>query len=164
MAPAVIFGTLNMATSVAAYFGIIDSVSGNVKKILHAPFNSAISNLKAALCATDENVEFYIRQALVEFNNACFLEENENLISAYLGKALCQHLLKDYANRDLSIANIKHVTLSLSAKSKSALVSATNMGLFGFVGKLTSYILGMTPFDKRVKSFDDYKQLALATK
>jgi hypothetical protein len=167
MTPAVIFGALNMATSVAAYFGLIDSVSSNVKKLLHAPFNSAISNLKAALHATDENVEFYIRQALVEFNNACSLEENENLISAYLGKALCQHLLKDYYNRDLSMANIKKVELSLSEKTKAALKDPTISvgGVFGYLLAASYYSLAgrVPPYEARKISFERYKQLALKT-
>ena len=167
MTPAVIFGAINMATSVAAYFGLIESVGGNVKKLLHAPFNSAISNLKAALCATDENVEFYIRQALVEFNNACSLEENENLISAHIGKAMCQHLLKDYRNRDLSMANIKNVELTLSEKTKAVSKTASKVVVFGQFYYLYKAIKGepvsYSDYQDRVEAFNKYKQLALAT-
>lgn len=168
MTPAVIFGALNMATSVAAYFGLIESVGGNIKKLLHAPFNSAINNLKSALCATDENVEFYIRQALVEFNNACSLESNENLISAHIGKAMCQHLLKDYLNRDKTMANIKDVELTLSEKTKAVSKTAIKFtgpgNLYSLYKALKGESVSLSDYQDRIKSFNDYKQLALATK
>lgn len=157
-----------MATSVAAYFGLIESVGGNVKKLLHGPFNSAINNLKSALCATDENVEFYIRQALIEFNNACSLESNENLISAHIGKAMCQHLLRDYLNRDLTMENIKTIELSLSEKTKA--VSKTALKFTGPGQLYCMYKLfrgrpeTLSDYQEREKSFNEYKQLALATK
>ena len=148
MTPAVIFGTLNMATSIAGYFGLIESVGGNVTKLLHAPFKSAISNLNAALSASDKNVDFYIRQALIEFNQACSLEDNENLISALIGKAMGQHL---------------------SEKTQS--VAKTGLPYLGGVGNLYNlYKLakGENPFTNdysdRIKKFEEYKQLALATK
>lgn len=169
MTPAVIFGTLNMATSIAGYFGLMESVGGNVTKLLHAPFKSAISNLNAALSASDKNVDFYIRQALIEFNQACSLEDNENLISALIGKAMCQHLLKDNVNREITMRSIADVQLTLSEKTKS--VAKTGLPYLGGVGNLYNlYKLakGENPFTNdysdRIKKFEEYKQLALATK
>lgn len=169
MEPAVIFGSFNISTSITAYFGLIESVGGNVQKLLHAPFKSSVNNLKAANNSNSfQNSEFYIRQALIEFNEACTLEENENLISAYIGKAMCQHLLGDFANRDLTMLNIKEVKLSISEKTKA--VSKTALKMFGLGPIFSAYkilngeIPYISDYFNRLQKFEEYKQLALATK
>lgn len=140
MTPAVIFGSLNMASSIAAYLGLIDNVSSNVQKLVHAPFKSAISNLKSASTSSNStNSQIYIRQALIEFNQATALEDNENLISALIVKAMCQHLLGDYANRDMTLSSIKDVNLSRSEKAKA--VSKTVLKILGLGTLYTSYKL-----------------------
>lgn len=179
MSPAVIFESINFATSIAAYFGLIESVGGNVQKLLHAPFRSAVNNLRAALNSSTSNTEFYIRQALVEFNQACCLEENENLISAYIGKAMCQHLLGDSVNRDLTMSCIDNVELTLSEKTKTVAKNAfdsTGVGGLTLAAKILGRrFKGNNSFDfddyfsernlsLRIEKFNAYKQLALATK
>lgn len=120
------------------------------------------------MCATDENVDFYIRQALIEFNNACSLESNENFISAHIGKAMCQHLLRDYRNRDLTMDDIKNIELTLSEKTKAILKTAFKFTGPGQLYSMYKLLKGkpetLSDFQERIQSFNDYKQLALATR
>lgn len=157
MTPSLIFKSFNIATSIAGYFGLIENVQNNVQKLLHQSFKSAISNLQAALNADKEMKTFYIKQALVEFNAACSVEINENLISSLLGKAMCQHLLGDTANRDLSMRKIKDVQLSGSAKTQ--VVAKNIFKLLFFPGMMNDIIE-----PGRLEKFEQYKQLALSAK
>lgn len=170
MTPRVIFGGVNLAMSIAGYFGLIENVNNNVQKLLHQSFKSAISNLQASLNASEPEMKtFYIKQALVEFNAACSVEINENLISSLLGKAVCQHFLGDYINRDLTMEEIKNVNLSLSEKtkaiSKTVLKQITGFGNFYNLYKCWK---GENPYtsdyNERLDKFESYKQLVLATK
>lgn len=113
-------------------------------------------------------MDFYIRQALVEFNNACSLESNENLISAHIGKAMCQHLLKDYRNRDLTMDNIKNIELTLSEKTKAVSKTALKFTGPGQLYSIYKLLKGkpetLSDYQERIQLFNEYKQLALATK
>lgn len=169
MTPAVIFGSLNLATSIAAYFGLIESVGGNVQKLLHQAFKSAILNLEYAQTASSDASRLdYIKTAKERFIDAVSVEENENLISSYVGLAMCQHLMGDLVNRDISMRNIKDVQLTLSAKTKA--VSKTVFKLTGPGNIYTLYKIakGENPYTNdytdRLAKFEKYKQLALATK
>ena len=44
----IIFKATSILKSIAAYLGIIDSLSADVKKLLHQPLKSAIQNLEYA--------------------------------------------------------------------------------------------------------------------
>ena len=48
MDPITIFKAASIAESIAAYLGVVDSVSADIKKLLHQPFKSALINLKYA--------------------------------------------------------------------------------------------------------------------
>lgn len=169
MAPAVIFGCINMATSIAAYFGLIESVGGNVQKLLHQAFKSAIQNLQYAQSASsDTNRLDYIKTATERFIDAISVEENENLISSYVGLAMCQHLLGDITNRDITMRNIKDVQLTLSEKTKAVSKTAFKLTGPGNIYTLYKIAKGENPYTndyaERLEKFEKYKQLALATK
>ena len=124
MTPAVIFGSINMATSIAAYFGLIESVGGNVQKLLHQAFKSAIQNL--------------------------------------------QHLMGDIENRDITIQSINDVKLTLSEKTKAVSKTAFKIIGIGNIYSLYKIVKGENPYTtdyaNRLAKFENYKQLALATK
>lgn len=168
MTPAVIFGSLNVASSIGAYLGLIDNVSSNVQKLVHAPFKSAISNLKSASTSSNStNSQIYIQQALIEFNQATTLEENENLISALIGKAMCQHLLGDYANRDMTMASINDVKLSIKEKAKATTKVILKKVILGPITfPLNDVLIDGIPkndyFD-RLQKFEEYKKKALSS-
>ncbi len=164
MTPAVIFGSINMATSIAAYFGLIESVGGNVQKLLHQAFKSAIQNLEYAQTASsDINRLDYIKTAKERFIDAISVEENENLISSYVGLAMCQHLMGD-----ITIQSINDVKLTLSEKTKAVSKTAFKIIGIGNIYSLYKIVKGENPYTtdyaNRLAKFENYKQLALATK
>ena len=103
MGAAVIFGAVNLSSSIAGYLGLIDNVNSNVKKLLHQSFVSAVQNLNYATTASGTNQMEYIRRARDLFIDAISVEENENLISSYVGLGMCQHLLGDFQNSSMTI-------------------------------------------------------------
>lgn len=180
MTPAIIFGSLNLATSIAAYFGLIESVSGNVQKLLHQAFKSAIQNLQYAITASSNVSRLdYLKTAKDRFIDAISVEENENLISSYIGLAMCQHLLGDTSNRDMTMRKINNVKLTLSEKTKAIAKNAfdfTGAGGLTFTAKMLGRRLkgdnnmnlddyfSERSLSSRIEKFNAYKQLALATK
>lgn len=169
MPPAVIFGSINMATSIAAYLGLIESVSGNVQKLLHQAFKSAIQNLNYAQTASSATSRLeYIKTAKERFIDAISVEENENLISSFVGLAMCQHVLGDIANRDLTMQKIDKVKLTLSEKTKAISKTALKISGPGSIYSLYKIAKGENPYSNdyvdRLTKFENYKQLALATK
>lgn len=159
MTPAVIFGSINLAQSIAGYMGLIESVGGDVKKLLHQSLKSALQNLEYARSATGQNQLDYIRAARERFIDAISVEQNESLISAIVGLAMCQHLLGDDKNVKVTLDRINSVELTLSEKTKSA-------GLDFLLNAIPVF----GPFhtvsfaDARKEQFEEYKRLALATK
>lgn len=119
MDPITIFKAASMAESIAAYLGVVDSVSADIKKLLHQPFKSALINLKYAKDASNSTTcENYIKQAINEFIRAITVEENENLVSAYLGLSMCQYTLGDFINAKTTLKKISSVNLSKTERAK----------------------------------------------
>lgn len=111
MEACIIFGTLNAAKTIAEYLGLIETVDNSIKQLLHQQFVAAQNFLKNAETATDNIRVEYLKSALNSFNLAIAVEENENLISSYVGMAMCQYLLGDIANARSSLLNASKVQL-----------------------------------------------------
>ena len=98
MDPITIFKAASMAESIAAYFGVVDSVSADIKKLLHQPFKSALINLKYAKDASNSTTcENYIKQAINEF---------------------IQYTLGDFINAKTTLKKISSVNLSKTERAK----------------------------------------------
>ena len=173
MGAAVIFGAVNLSSSIAGYLGLIDNENSNVKKLLHQSFVSAVQNLNYATTASGTNQMEYIRRARDLFIDAISVEENENLISSYVGLAMCQHLLGDFQNSSMTIERIKDVKLTLSEKSKAvskiALKMSTGHLYLIYKALKDEYLSSGFPFyyddyTKRTQRFEEYKQLALSVR
>lgn len=54
-----VFGTLRVATGIAGYFGLVDSVSVDVKKLVHQAFLSAKDNRVCSQCNWGKSVGLY---------------------------------------------------------------------------------------------------------
>lgn len=116
--PTTIFKAVSLTKAIAQYLGFIDGISDDIKKLLHQSFKSAILNLEYAKGAnSDFNRLEYVKSARDEFIRAITVEVNENLVSAYLGLAMCQFLLKDKENAIRTINRIKNVQLSQSERN-----------------------------------------------
>lgn len=119
MDPITIFKAASIAESIAAYLGVVDSVSADIKKLLHQSLKRALINLKYAKDASNSNTcESYIKQAINEFIRAIAVEENENLVSAYLGLSMCQYTLGDLINAKTTLKKISSVNLSKTERAK----------------------------------------------
>ena len=108
--------TLGVATCVkfvAEYLGLIESVVDNTSKLRHQPLNSAINWFNNAKnCKDKATMHTYLDDARREFMKATSLEEDENLISAYVGLSTCQYILGDKTN---ALENLKMInTIELS--------------------------------------------------
>lgn len=109
---------IGAASKIAEYFGLIEGVDTKVTKLLHQAFNSAKANLEYARNTTGQNQIDYIKQARVEFNQAVAVEENENKILALVGLAMCQYLLGETSNANVTFDRISSVTLTRAEIAK----------------------------------------------
>lgn len=163
MTPSLIFGSINLTKAIAAYFGLINSVDSNVQKLLHQAFKSAIQNLEYAESAIEQNKMEYIRIARERFIDAIAVEENENLISAYVGLAMCQFYLGDIYNAKTTLTKVHDVRLSRSAKNL-AFWNGTNSKK-NLLVKMTKWVQGSDyEVEIRVKLFNEFKDNALQAK
>lgn len=109
---------IGASSKIAEYFGLIEGVNTKVTKLLHQAFNSAKANLEYARNATGQNQIDYIKQARVEFNQAVAVEENENKILALVGLAMCQYLLGETSNANVTFDKISSVSLTRAEKNR----------------------------------------------
>lgn len=163
MSPSLIFGSLNLTKAIAAYFGLINSVDSNVQKLLHQAFKSAIQNLEYAESAVKQNKMEYIKTAKDRFIDAIAVEENENLISAYVGLAMCQFYLGDLYNAQITLQKVDTVQLTRSAKN-SAFWNGTNSKK-NLLVKMSKWVQGSDyEVEIRVRLFNEFKADALQAK
>lgn len=174
-----IFKAFTISKSIASYLGLIDSVSSDVKKLLHQSFESGKRNLEYAQVASVEIQKLYVQKALSDFINAQSVEKDENLISSYLGTAMCQYILGDIANARISLNKISTVSLSTSEKTKAIAADITFgkegvildhkpdlLGLGGFLLRGVMRSFGQKGYREmfRLAAFEEYKSKALQEK
>ena len=167
----IIFKATSILKSIAAYLGIIDNIPADVKKLLHQSFLSAIQNLDFAKNSNSENQSDYLKTAKREFINAISVEENENLVSSYLGLAMCQFLLGDKDNAHNTLSKISSVQLSTSERNKAIAldISGINDIVLGRVAPLPMIWRGVKRVSgtkgsyeiSRESSLEEYKKSAL---
>ena len=153
---AVPVGPMIGATSkIAEYFGLIEGVNTKVTKLLHQAFNSAKTNLEYARNTTGQNQIDYIKQARVEFNQAVAVEENENKILALVGLAMCQYLLGETSNANVTFDKINDVTLTRAEKAKYTVFYEPNIAI------LARSFLPFYSLEERVVHFELIKRNGL---
>lgn len=128
MDPITIFKAVSITQAIAAYFGLIESTSNDVKKLLHQSLGSAIHNLECARNSQGVLQADYVKQAQDEFIRAIQVEKNESLISAYVGLAMCQYHRNDKYNASESLIQAKQVTLSITEIVKYTALSTIGPG------------------------------------
>lgn len=154
------------------WFFLEESVSADVKKLLHQSFESAINNLKSACDSeTPEECKEYLKRARDKFNDAIPVEENENKVASYLGLAVCQYLLGGVANSKITMEKIKDVELSEREGRKYRTLDF-GKSILGNLNPLRRFprILVHIPiyyttaaYDGRVNKLERYKLIALRT-
>ena len=126
---------INVGTKIAEYFGFIEGIDTKVTKLLHQAFLSAKTNLECALDSSGQNQIDYIKQAKAEFIRAVAVEENENKIISLLGLSMCQSMLGDNANAQVTFNKINDVKLKLSDNIRAGLPGLINVpvGIFNLL-------------------------------
>lgn len=166
MEPILIFKSAAVLQSIATYLGIIESVSEDVKKLLHQSFVSATELLRFAYNSEGDVQKKYIQDALLKFTEAKAVEDSENLISAYIGLSMCQYLLHDFNNARISFGAIKDVKLQRSKMFKSAMKGAVTPDVLDFFPLLRPGIVikCIRAWEKRKEDFECYKQKVMQIK
>ena len=153
--------TMNIAKSAAAYLGLIESSSTNINSLVHQAFKSALMNLEYAKTAsTQSQGKEYLKEAKNEFIKAIAVEKDECLVSAYVGLAMCQYLLGDSRNAELTINKIASVKLSNAEKMKAGVQSSVQ-GPGVMFGPLGYIMNGYNGAKEREKYFEEFKLKAI---
>ena len=133
-----------------------------VTKLLHQAFNSAKANLEYARNTTGQNQIDYIKQARVEFNQAVAVEENENKILALVGLAMCQYLLGETSNANVTFDRINEVNLT---KAEIGVVKSFIRSFKAICNATTDLEGNMLIFEEdRIGEFESVKENALNLK
>lgn len=135
--------TMSISKSVAAYYGLIDDPLSEVKAVIqqsiHQPFKSAILNLELAKTSSVKSQsEEYLKEARNKFIEAITVEQDESLVSALVGLAMCQYLLGDHGNASLTISKISDVHYSRFSEDK--LGKRKKIEGAGFLGSILNSI------------------------
>ena len=153
---------IGAASKIAEYFGLIEGVNTKVTKLLHQAFNSAKANLEYARNATGQNQIDYIKQARVEFNQAVAVEENENKILALVGLAMCQYLLGETSNANVTFDRINEVNLT---KAEIGVVKSFIRSFKAVWNATTDWEGNIVIFEEdRIGEFESVKENALNLK
>lgn len=155
MDPITIFKAITVGQAIAAYFDFIETTSSDVKKLLHQSLGSAIHNLECAQNTSDILQSDYIKQAQDEFIRAIKVEQNESLISAYVGLAMCQYYRGDISNAAESLRQAKQVSLSKSEIVKKIAIAITGPGNLYDLYHLCRGKKDMT--SQRISDFNKFK-------
>lgn len=150
-----IFATANVTKSIAAYLGLIDNISSDVKKLLHQAFKSAVLNLDYAKTSSGKMQLDYIQTAREKFTDAISVEENENLILSYVGLGMCQYHLGDIYNAKLTLKQINNIELTSTERIKCIGGKAWNAFLGWNLREFHS------KSEWRVEHFENFKQKVL---
>ena len=149
-------GTMNATLAIASYFELIDTVSSDVSKLLHQSFKSARMNLELAQTSSElVQQKEYLKEARNKFIEAIAVEKDENLVSAYAGLTMCQLLLGDNANAQLTLKKISQVELSKSEKTKSAAKGFAKVPVGGLFVRTFGVLHGVA---KREAGLKEYKE------
>lgn len=153
---------INISTKIAQYFGFIEGIDSKVTKLLHQAFLSAKNNLECARVSSGQNQIDYIKQAQSEFIRAVAVEENENKISSLLGLSMCQAILGDYTNAQITFDKIENVELSKAEKVKAGVVDVSPIG--SFFRMIVHGHPTMSLYECRKQQFANAKDQALSLK
>ena len=115
-----VIASMNVAKSIAAYLGLIESSASQINNLVHQSFKSAIMNLELAKTSSLKSLgDEYLKEARNKFVETIAVEKDEALVSSFVGLAMCQYLLGDRRNAALTINRIVNVQLSNSEKMKA---------------------------------------------
>lgn len=158
MEAATIRAGISIGIKIAEYFGLIETVSTDVKKLVHQAFESANDNLEYAKTANGQNQVHYVLEAKNNFIKAVAVEDNENKVMALCGLAMCQFFLSDDNNARRTMNRIKDVELTRSEK-----VKAIAMDIQGHQSVINYVIYRKQKQQLNIESFIELRKSQLET-
>lgn len=166
----IIFSVLRTTVpAISSYLGLVRNTADDIEKLLTADFNSAINFLETATIVEDK--EHYIKLALEHFVEAKNKEIDERQVLAYIGWAMCHHLLReDYATinvlskveRECQLSKYeRRKALASDIALKSLLSTNTPLAIIYHIIKASRYPDKYPIYIGRLKQFDIFKQQAV---
>jgi exonuclease VII small subunit len=92
-----ILAGVGLAKQIAGYLGLIETLNVKIDRLSKSELEAAIRSLEQANNSKNEK-ESLLREARNRFNKAISLEDNEKLVLAYIGLAICHKNLGDKSN------------------------------------------------------------------
>ena len=124
----ILFKGLGATKTVLEFLEIIDSLDAKIERLIHSELEAGLKALGQVEKSIREQ-ESLLREARSRFNKSVCLEKGFRLSIAYLGLAVCHHLLKDFENRDDSLEAILSINpLTSYTLVKSHLKEISNIG------------------------------------
>lgn len=136
-----ILAGVGLAKEIAGYLGLIETLNVKIDRLAKSELEAAIRSLKQANNSKNEK-ESLLREARNRFNKAISLEDNERLVLAYIGLAICHKNLKDRSNFIEALRAVNSVKFKGESKYIAGSI-AENMVGYG----LWKLALGKSPFD-----------------
>lgn len=149
-----------ITTRIAEYFGLIETVSTQVDKLVHQALKSAVDNLEYAKNAEGQNQVHYVLEAKNKFIEAVAVEDNEGKVMALCGLAMCQLFLGENNNVKLTMDKIKDVELTTAEKAKAITMDASR---FVPPASPTNIVLQALKEQSGASSFLQYRKFQLET-
>jgi len=131
-----IFFSINLATKVGCYTGLIESLDMKIDKLSGTHFEAGIRSMEQAINSESEQISLF-RESRSNFNRAISLEKNERLAMTYIGLAFCHNQLGDYDNAVDSLKMIARIEVEEDGKA------VLKVGLFLALGPLGSVLLDL---------------------
>lgn len=136
-----ILAGVGLAKEIAGYLGLIETLNVKIDRLSKSELEAAIRSLKQANNSKNEK-ESLLREARNRFNKAISLEDNERLVLAYIGLAICHKNLRDRSNFIEALRAVNRVKFKGESKYIAGFI-AENMVASG----LWKLALGKSPFD-----------------
>ena len=113
-----------IATAVACFLGLAETVDKKLQKLCSTPYNSATRFLRVAL-SSDAQLDHLLREAQRSFTDALTLETGSRLATAYLGLAFCQSHLGDRRNAITTLSEL--VALPLCSRHRRIIATTAKL-------------------------------------
>ena len=144
------FSTFELAKSVAAFAGIIDSIEAKIDRLVRSELNAGMRILEQASYAAAEQTSL-LREARGCFNKAVGLEQGYRQVVALMGLSLCHHWLDDKPNCTRTLEEVLKIDPVTTLKLAIA-------GLRDFSGLKELRMYNPFAISKRIKQYKQLKQ------
>lgn len=155
-----ILSGVGLAKEIAGFLGLIETLNVKIDRLSKSELEAAIRSLEQANNSKNEK-ESLLREARNRFNKAISLENNEKLILAYIGLAICHQNLMDKDNFIEALRAVDKVKFKGEAKYLAGYF-VENMFLSGLwkiaLGKNPHYSISIEMLEIRKNKLEELKK------